>query len=83
MDAGGGEKVKAHLSLDDADIDEAERFRRVGNDAADRAARSGADDHPAPDAAQLSQIDRAIRCAQDVVHLAASVLPLWPRTDLS
>eukprot|EP00959_Pyramimonas_sp_CCMP1952_P208768 4366801-Pyramimonas_sp.AAC.1 len=44
----GCEKVRAHLALDCPDINEAERLRRVGNDAADRAAKLGVAMHPLP-----------------------------------
>ena len=75
-------KVRAHVA-DSADLTDTERFLKRGNDAADLAAKQGAALHPQPSPSELHEVNRLTSAARKVCKLAYSLLPLWPKLDLS
>jgi len=76
------QKVKAHV-VESADLSDRDRFFKVGNDAADEAAKAGLAAHPQATDEQQFDLAKKIRVAKAVCLLAARLLPLWPRLDLS
>ncbi len=75
-------KVAAHKELDEAGIDAAERWRRLGNHHADAAAKHAVQLHPScPD--KLAAAEKLVTQARQTIRLAAHVLHVWPALDLS
>eukprot|EP00959_Pyramimonas_sp_CCMP1952_P223667 4676855-Pyramimonas_sp.AAC.1 len=76
-------KVKAHLDPREEGVEPDERWRRLGNHAADLAAEAGANLRPAATDEEQEGLTFCIRVAKAVCKLAAKILPQWPRLDLS
>eukprot|EP00959_Pyramimonas_sp_CCMP1952_P202685 4238451-Pyramimonas_sp.AAC.1 len=76
------EKVRAHVK-DSDDLAYYGLFCKRGNDAADHAAKQGAAPHPRPTPDELQEVERLTSTARMVCKLAYSLLPLWPKLDLT
>ena len=77
------QKVAAHKDPDEVGITDEERYKRRGNDAADKAAGRGAATHPVAEPQDRHDLEFRMRMAKSTLDLACCLLPLWPRLDLS
>eukprot|EP00959_Pyramimonas_sp_CCMP1952_P027121 569612-Pyramimonas_sp.AAC.1 len=74
-------KVKAHVA-DSPDLTADQRYFKLGNDEAVRAAKRGVDMHAKGSHAELDFVDWQLKVAKNVGLLAARLLPSWPRLNL-
>eukprot|EP00959_Pyramimonas_sp_CCMP1952_P042364 886048-Pyramimonas_sp.AAC.1 len=75
-------KVTAHQEHN-ADLPAAECAHIIGNNAADEAAKAGAHLHPGFSDEEFKSFSFLTSVSRAVTKLAANVLYLWPRTDLT
>eukprot|EP00959_Pyramimonas_sp_CCMP1952_P462679 9483650-Pyramimonas_sp.AAC.1 len=74
-------KVSAHKDVDESGISASERFRRLGNRFADRAANEAALLHPSLAPVEVEELDRKIKIARLVLTAGSVLLPFWPRLE--